>query len=286
MELSYATRGQSSGNGGNASINRGPDRSRGWTMRSYFMTAALYPDTCPTAADQQVKTDWLAALPPTLASHVTNSLGNNLGIPSNAYNAGAYSPYYVALPTLGVPLWMVWFYAQSMGFAWDLDILTGAGKTSLQTLRDFLYKAVVGVLGTSSGWCYRQFHTYATCVGTLDPAFAYPNSVDSSKIVWNADWAACYAQASVTPVQDSSTGLPTAAFWIDSSIVCSVPDTIVTQFGSGTGYASNLAPALAYAVDHSATGAAAAYARWSGATNYQTFDALRTQGQQWAVIPR
>ena len=57
--------------------------------------------------------------------------------------------------------------------------------------------------------------------------------------------------------------------------------------GLPTGYYANLLPAIAYAVDHHAPGAAAAWARLTGATNWSSFATSGFEDEPvWAVVPR
>jgi hypothetical protein len=54
--------------------------------------------------------------------------------------------------------------------------------------------------------------------------------------------------------------------------------------GMATGYWGNLHPALAYAVDHSAAGASAAYQRLTAASNYTP--AQFNDQPVWGIVPR
>jgi hypothetical protein len=180
---------------------------------------------------------------------------------SDGYNPGAYG----GLPTLWIPTFMGYFHSQVMGYVWDLDVaLSGAAKNAHKACRDHFYKLPVGMLGDSAGYCYRAGPQYTAPLGTYD----------GNTITWDQTWAAVYARM-------------VAAGQIQSGLSCSAGGTIVSgHFPEATSYGANLQPAIAYAVDHGAPGAAAAYARYSGASNYSTFVASQGNATQWAIVPR
>ena len=270
MQSNPTSRGLVANNGGGASINLSEDRGRAWALRTQMMAISLYPDAGPTPADTKVRTDWLAAMPGTLSYWQNNGLNCPLGYPSNMYNPGAYSPAEAVLPALAIPIWQGDFIAQCFGFTWDLDVLSGAGKASHQVVRDHTYKVPIGRMGDSTTWCYRQGLPYAPVVGTLDPA----HNGDASFIVWDASWAAAWNHSAATGA-------------VDGTQTCSLGTSIINgHFPDATSYGANFTPAIVYAVDHGAPGAAVAYSRFTNASNYGAFVSDQVNATQWAVLPR
>jgi hypothetical protein len=268
MENNPTTRGLTSGNGGSATTMTAEDRGKSWHLRTAHQLVSIYPDSGLPSADAQVKADWLAALGATWTRYTTTTLDCPLGYMSQHFNPGSYSPDQVTLPDLGVPCFMGNFHAQCVGYTWDLDILTGSNRTAHTTCRDHFYKFPVGLCGDNTGWCFRACAQFVVAIGTYN----------GSTITWDATWAAAYARSDSTGPADI---IPA------SSKPCTAGGTIETgHWPDATSYGGNLHPAIAYAVEHGATGAAAAYARIQAASNYAAFVADQVNATQWAIVPR
>jgi hypothetical protein len=268
MENNPTSRGLTSGNGGSATIMTAEDRGKSWHLRTSMQVVSIYPDSGLPAADALVRSDWLAALGATWTWYTTNALACPLGYMSQHFNPGSYHPDQVTLPNLGVPSFMGYFHAQCVGYTWDLDVLSGTAKTSHTTCRDHFYKFPVGMCGDSSGWCFRAAAQFVIAIGTYN----------GSTITWDATWAAAYARSDTSGPADI---IP------DASKPCTAGGSIATgHWPDSTSYGGNLHPAIAYAVEHGATGAAAAYARLQAASNYAAFVADQVNATQWAIVPR
>lgn len=244
---------------GFATIPGAEDRGKGWHIRSAMQAAAIYPDLPPTVADAMVRSDLIAALGATFKFWQANVLTCPLGYIGDMYNPGLYG----GLPDLIVGVFQGYFVTQCIGYVWDLDLLSGTARSAHAACRDHFYKLPVGMLGDSSGWCYRNGPRYAAVLG----------SYDGSTISWFADWEAAETRA-IARGDVSSSSCP-----LNSSIDSG-------HFPDATSYGGNLLPAIAYAVDHGFPGASTAYSRFSSASNFGAFANALGDATQWAVVPR
>ena len=136
-------------------------------------------------------------------------------------------------------------------------------RSAQRELRDWMYKAAVGILGTAGGFCFGKASTYTITLSPLvKPNFAYtePGEMYST---WGEVYQATFGTASTS---------------------C---DNTLSGYIEPTGYWGNLLPAIAYAVDHGAAGAAAAWARLTGASNWpQLRDSGFDNAPIWGIVPR
>jgi len=240
----------SSGNGsGTARILRGQTRAVAWCLRTLSQYAALAP------ANDAIASDYRALLAANMAhwGGVVDTLGGaGIGY-FYEYDIDLYAPGTIAP-------WQQHFMMQSLGMGSDLEPL--ADMTAYARVRDWLYRGAVGILGPANGYCFNYASVYNAKIsagGNADPAS------------WYADWSQVFAatQGSMpcaNTLLGSSGGDPASA---------------------SLGYWGNLLPAIAYATDHKATGAAAAWSRLTGASNWSTvtgsgFDSV----PNWGVVPR
>lgn len=258
---SYATNGRN----GAQSVCRGQDRGKAWHVRNLAQAATICPDA-GAAADVLVRTDYVNALTSTFTQWQTSALGCALGYIDDMFNPGLYGE----LPDLIAPTFNMYFLVACVGYAWDLDVgLTSGGRTAHQAVRDHFYKLPVGMLGDSSGWCYRTGARFNATLGTVATVGGTP--------AWFSTWAQAYARG----LARGDSGL-TAGCAANSSLITG---TAGGNFPSATSYWGNLLPAISYAVSHGATGAATAYTRMVGATNWSSLVADQPNGIEWAVKP-
>ena len=240
----------SSGYGsGTARILRGQTRAMAWCLRTLSQYAALAPEDDATAADYR------ALLFSNMANWagVINALGGNgLGY-FYEYNIDLYAPGTIAP-------WQQHFLMQTLGMGSDLEPL--ADMSNYRLVRDWLYRGAVGILGTANSYCFNYASVYNAKIsngGNQNPASWYAG--------WNQVFAATHGSAPCgNTLLGSSGGDPASA---------------------SQGYWGNLLPAIAYAVDHQAAGADAAWSRLTAASNWSTvltsgFDAV----PNWGVAPR
>jgi hypothetical protein len=160
--------------------------------------------------------------------------------------------------------WQEHFWVQTYGYISDLEPFTD--MTTWNAVRDYLYNAPVGILGPvgTNNYCYTQASNYTLTISS---------SNNGDPTTWYGNWGQVY-QATTgtanttcgTTLNGSSGGAPSSA--------------------SG-GYWGNLMPAIAYAVDHGASGASAAWNRLTSASNWSTVDQSGFDDVPiWGIVPR
>src|SRR5204863_5703465 len=130
------------------------------------------------------------------------------------------------------------------------------------------YRSVVGRLGTGAAGTYNYRDAAQYTMNYAPTASAnYTNGTGP----WYASWGDVATAMSI-PLADGGTALRGS----------SGADPATMQ----EGYWGNLMPALAYAVDHNAAGAAAAYARLTGASNFSANATNFNDEPVWGIKPR
>lgn len=250
----------------------GQVREVAWDLRTQAQVCALTPDE-----DSALRTDWATSLGWNFSYKVsqfitgTVSSGtfvNNLGCvglySANGLTTDAYSP---GNGIWDDALWEQHFVTQAIGYAWDLEPnLSSADRISHQQIRDFAYQNAVGVLGDlNTGWPWRSAAQYQIGWGT--PEHLPPT--------WYADWKSAYtantAEYGYAALDGANTLLGAGG---------------ADPASMATGYWGNLHPAIAFAVDHGAVGAATSFARMSGASNYTTSSNGFNNTPIWGIKPR
>jgi hypothetical protein len=242
-------------------------RSVGWFFRTVGQLAGIAPDGDVVAADMAAWMSGNVTYHKSIADTYPNGIGYSRTI--GTYNASQ---------PLSVAPWMHSFWIQSMGHASDLEPL--ADMTNFNALRDWMYRGVVGMLGDGSPgtFDYRYAGMYNITVSAdVRPNFSItlPNQMHAN---WGDVFTASYAAISSYIVGGNMPAQNVAP-----------ANTLVEPFWGGFydwAYFKNLMPAIAYAAEHDATGADAAWARLRGALNWRTL-ALDTMAQpMWACEPR
>jgi hypothetical protein len=208
----------------------GQTRGYAWSLRTVTQLAAIGP------ANDTIVDDYRALLAGNI-THLTSlrsaivpdGIGYVFEASQNTYGTGKVAP------------WQQHFFIQAIGMGSDLEPL--ASMSAYDALRDYLYRGAVGILGDASGYCFNQAGVYT--LTSNDGTSVHPNA-------WFKNWSLVYNATIVPPAACTNT--------------LANGDGGIT--GAATGYWGNLLPAIAYAVDHGAPGAAAAWARLTGATNW------------------
>lgn len=224
-------------------------RGTAWNLRTLSQLVGIAPESDAVAADYQKL----------LANNMKHwkSVKDRLGGAGigylyernvNLYDHGTIAP------------WMQHFFMQSLGMGSDLEPLPD--MTIYNEVRDWLYRGVVGILGDSSGFCFNYGGSYKikiTDEGSKDPT------------TWFRDWRSVYV---------ASFNNPACGNWLEGKGSQSAEN-------ASTGYWGNLLPAIAYAVDHGAPGALAAWSRLINAGNWSV---LENSGfdvsPNWGIVPR
>ncbi len=243
--------------GGGVGLNRiltFQTRGTAWNIRTISQAVGIAP------TGDAVASDYATLLSNNVAYWVSiiNSLGGT-GI-GYIYEYGASGNLDGYGPGLNSP-WMQHFWMQSMGLGSDIEPL--ASMTNFNAVRDWLYRGIVGILGDSNGYGFAYASNYSIKISngiSLDPTTWYRTWPE----VWNATFTP--PPAYTNTLQGSSAGIASEA---------------------PTGYWGNLLPAIAYAVDHSAAGASAAWSRLTGSTNWATVEGSGFDNTPiWGIVPR
>lgn len=258
--------------------NQGGPRAVGWQWRTMAMCASITPD-----ADTTMRAQFVTALGYNATSyreiHETGTWSGGLAWAPN--NLGLmWEP---GFPTTdnGKCFGATWqddFVTMSVGFSWDLDVVTDAtAKANLLWFRDFKYKAIVGRLGAQNdvlAWNYRDAAPYNIYIGVPGGGGTTMNWYDT----WGEAFSANYPVAGNIGQSHaaSNTGL-TGNDLLNGNIGGN---------GMSTSYFGNLQPAISYAVSHEAPGAHAAYTRMATASNWATTITEFNSVPIWGVKPR
>jgi len=245
----------------------GQSRAMGWSLRTVGQLAAIGPSGDSVTSDYAAllannMTNWRSRLPDVVPTQ------NPLGI-LYSFELGqpAYADGYTAV-------WQQNFITQSVGHLSDIEAL--ADLTALNLVRDYYYRWPVGLLGPdgSTNYCYTRASEY-----TIKVASGITSDITTCFDSWGAVFQATF------PLDGPTCG------------------TTLRGGGGGdpgvasSGYWGNLLPAIAFAKDHLAPGADAAWARLTAASNFSTlasssipsfdsqphtFDDL----PNWGIVPR
>jgi hypothetical protein len=226
-------------------------RGAAWALRTIAQAAAMTSD-----ADTAQKIQWRSVV---------------------EHNASVMHARYVAQPNNPLGLcqndveryWMDDFYTMVWGYTKDLVVQLSGNDAKVSEFCAYKYKSPVGRLGlnSSGNWSYRKAVQYD---GAYSPAGNDGADWGGGTGPWYANWGAAYVAYGLT-------------YDAGDTLLGSYAD----EYAFAQSYWGNLMPAIAYAVDHGATGASEAYARLTGASNWLANKAFFTDyGPQWAIKPR
>jgi hypothetical protein len=227
-------------------------------MRSLGLMCAIAPTEGADAADAAIVEDYQAVLNRQASfyrTQIERPNQNQLGIPW-LFSTGAWGPNAAGNDDGTMAPWMTHYWVAYMG--WVSDAEPVADMSNWNFVRDYMYRWPVGLLGSAGGYCYthglsrygvRVTSTSGTQFGVdVRTTAGFYNSFDQV-------WAGTIGGASSS---------------------CAVPGTL--QGGATLSQAAmynSVSPALvaiAYAVDHGATGAADAWTRLTTATNWSSVE--------------
>ena len=261
--MCYLCNGVSLGTGTSRQI-LGQSRAMAWCLRTIGQFAAIGPLGGATDAGTISVTSDYAALFNNNMDHWRSQLPdvkagqNPLGIlychetEANDYGTGLMAP------------WQQHFVIQTIGHLSDAEPL--ADMTNHNLVRDYYYSWPAGILGTSgtTNYCYPFASSYNIKVTNIQTG-------DMTQVftTWGAVFQATFGSANGSCPAGTALGGGS------------------DPMNAAVGYYGNLMPALAHAVDHGGTGAAAAFARFTGASN---FNVVASSGFDdtpiWGIVPR
>jgi hypothetical protein len=246
-----------SANGSGTSRYVVQDRGAAWCYRTLSQYEALAPQSDPIASDYNaLLSNSVAALNTYAQQSNMNPLGYIL---SYDVNTGSYSTTASVLSP-----WQQHFMIQSIGMGVDIEPL--ANMTNWKALEAHLDLASVGILGPNgaNNYCFTDAYFYNLQVANTvtDPTNWYTN--------WGSVWTNNHGGGQNTSCGNTLGGASGG-----------------DPANASTGYWGNLMPAIAYSVEHGATGASASWSRLTGATNWST---VMNSGfgdvPIWGIVPR
>jgi hypothetical protein len=252
------------GSGVNRVLRGVAQRGIAWAFRTLGQYVAVAPTGDAVAADYRTLlennvTTWANEGP-------NNASASQLGWPV------ALSTYDPAQPLSQAP-WMQNFWIAATGYLSDIEPGFGS-TTNLTALRDWMYKGVVGMLGAtgSTNHYYTKASSYNITISADVVAFFSVTTPDRFYANWGQVYTATYGGTNnnTSAVLEGTSGSAPGA--------------------ASIGYWGNLLPAIAYAVDHSADGASAAWTRLTSANNWPAVAGGQNitweDAPLWGVTPR
>lgn len=259
------------------SRSAGTVRGAAWNLRTLAMTAVCTPDG--EALRSQFQSAWGSNMAFYYGNYVSGSLNsgryvNSFGVVMSYQTNGATSSEYnPGNGHLFMAAWMQAFLGASVGFAWDMEPSTDSTvQTQHLAVRNFLYKHAAGLAGDDTGFNYRRGAPYA---------MLYTQTETSNPPVWYANWAA------LKVAYETSYGLSTISGM--GTLKQHSSDVDITNGGDSStfpeGFWANMLPALSYAAQHGATGAAAGLARLQASPSW-TYTSQFNSNPIWGILPR
>jgi hypothetical protein len=260
-------------NGGTGTdrIFRSQNRARGWGYRTMSMASALIP-TDLAARYGDIKT-WMAGMSAANNARYAGltAFQKSLGFEDFYQNRG--TPVYPGGPSVTTfgPFEFA-FVAQAMGNALQLEPCDASGMTSVAAFADYVMGTAVWPLGVCQ-------------VGSTDFPFPYAYSYTLSVPSDGGSTAAGITATNYGQIY-------TASFSTDAATQVYNPGGNALLGSSGgdptlsTGYWANLLPAISLAVEAGKNGAAAAFGRLTGASNWSLqVNAGYDDIPQFAIVP-
>jgi hypothetical protein len=231
-------------------------RGVAWCFRTVSQFAAVAPASDTIASDYRT---WLA-------HGTTEFLGivNTPGMNPLGY-LFSYENYKAGTGTFGVGPWQEHFFVQSFGMGSDIEPLSNMANWA--AVRDWVYRAPVGILGPNgaSNYCFTDASAYSLQVS---------DTTSSDPTTWYTSWGTVWSKNHGGGTNTSCGNTLLGGSGGDPGV-------------ASTGYWGNLIPAIAYAKDHGAPGAAAAWTRLTGATNWSTvLNSGFADIPNWGIAPR
>lgn len=230
-------------------------RGAAWAIRTLAQAAAITPDEDTLHGE----------LVSSVTENVNYYYGRYVAISNNPLGLVAPYDHYTSTNPWVAQVWMDDFFTASFAYLKELQVNSAASQSKLDQFLAWKYRSIVGRLGGSGSneFSYRYGAQY-----TLP--YAPTNSADWGSGIgpWYSSWGEV-ARAMGLSISGN----------LGESLVSGYPE-------SATGYWGNLMPAIAYAVDHGAVGATAAWDRVVSASNFSTLATDFNENPVWGIRPR
>lgn len=230
-------------------------RGAAWAIRTLAQAATITPDA------DALRSEFVNSV----TENINHYHGRYIATPSNPL--GVVEPYqhYTSSDPWSAAIWMDDFFTGTFGYLKELQAYNAAAQGKLDAFLAWKYKAVVGRLGASGAdqYSYRYAAQYTA-------NFAPSNSANWSNGSgpWYSSWGAVARSMSIPT--SGNNGEPLESGYPDNA----------------TAYWGNLMPAISYAVDHGAAGAAEAWGRINAASNFSVQANDYNTNPVWGVKPR
>ena len=247
------TWGGSKGYGTSRLIEPVQSRSVGWAVRTIGQLVSISPSDAITD-------DFSEMLDYSATHWATNDIDlNGLGI-WHHFASGEFSG-------LGA-MYRQFFIVQSFGYISDLEPLSS--MTNFNAVRDFGYKSPIGYLGGNGPDSYCYTHAADPFVPFLPTGTNVSKDPDDFFDTFGEVWYENFGELNATCGDELTSYGSMSSF----------P-------GNAKGYWANLLPAIAYAVEDGASGAADSWTRLTNATNWWIVeDAGFEDIPIWGIVPR
>ncbi len=274
----------------------GQMRTRGWSIRSIGQAGAVIPSSLATLFGD-ISTWYGSIMAQRVTKYVTPSYaGKFFGMedPNGNRNADGYAPN--GQPCVNFAPWENNFLCMSVSHTSDLDPCDAAGVAQAILYRAHVEQFPVNITGGTGAteFNFGFASSYVLNARSSAVEIAVNTPVPFTHIV-PASMGQVFSDSfgylpdgvTVVGLDDGpANGFPAATTF-------NPPNQTSTTLGghspgSPTGYYANLLPALALAVDHGATGAAASWARFVNAANFSQQDVTANYADTpvWGVVPR
>jgi hypothetical protein len=233
-------------------------RGRAWRFRTYAAVAAVSPAGDTVAAD--CRSNVAANLARWKTLHVdTNTPATGL--------VGIYDDKDSGTAGFQHSIFESMFMVAALGWSWDIEPgLTTAQKAQHQAVRDFAYRAPVGLTARGSG---HGEYGWQRAPGPYRMVIGSSSSASSLYSTWGAVYQATYPTA-------PADGATIKESYADDGSSYAFPQ----------GNWGHVMTALSYAKDHGAPGAADGYARVVGASNWNSNAVKYNDWPQYGVVSR
>ncbi len=231
-------------------------RGAAWGVRTLAQAAVATPD------DDVLSAELLTSL----TANIEFNHATYVAQPNNPF--GFVAPYGDAYGSntdgrVTEAAWQQDFYTAAFGYALSMQPSVSADTlTKLGAFFAWKAQSVIGRLGgtASTEWLYRDAAVYTIVVANVD----FPDWFGGTG-PWPANWGELY-KATLGMANPGTTG-----------------DLRGAYFPDGTSYWGNLLPAISYAVRHNVPGAAQAYARLTGSSNWASLIDSFNGSPVWGV---